>query len=278
MWLIFSLLAALLWGIGQIFVKKGFAQTTPLFNNILATSVEVFFWIPIALLGGVEFEKFPIVFPLALVAGITYFVYYYVIGKGEVSLTGTVLAAYPLTTIILSGIFLHEPLGIFQKIAILLIILGSVLIAMPKNIKSFKFANWVYWAIFGAILIGSGDFLAKVGISKSNAYTWLFFLALAGLPWVFINFLIDKKGRVIPEFKLQKFVPTIIGVAMVSIGIIPFNLAFQYGLASLVAPVSSSYVVLTAVLAFIFLKEKINKVQLVGILSTSLGIILLGIV
>lgn len=200
------------------------------------------------------------------------------IGKGEVSLTGTILAAYPLTTIILSGIFLHEQLGIFQKIAILLIILGSVLIAMPKNIKSFKFADWVYWAIFGAILIGSGDFLAKVGISKSNAYTWLFFLALAGLPCILVNFLIDKKGRVIPEFNWQKFMPTIIGVGMVSLGIVPFNLAFQYGLASLVAPVSSSYVVLTAVLAFFFLKERINKVQLAGIISTSLGIILLGIV
>lgn len=237
-----------------------------------------FFWIPIALLGGVEFEKFPIVFPLALIAGITYFVYYYVIGKGEVSLTGTILAAYPLTTIILSGIFLHEQLGVFQKIAILLIILGSVLIAMPKNIKSFKFADWVYWAIFGAILIGSGDFLAKVGIGKSNAYTWLFFLALAYIPCTLVNFLIDKKGRIIPKFNLRKFMPTIIGVAMVGLGIVPFNLAFQSGMASLVAPVSSSYVVLTAVLAFFFLKERISKIQLAGILSTSLGIILLGIV
>lgn len=281
MWFFFSLLAALLWGVGQVFAKRGLSYTSPLFNNLLATVVDVVFWMPVALTGGVEFGKFPAVFPLAVVAGATYFVYYYVITKGEISLTGTIQATYPLTTIILSAIFLHEQTNLFQKLATLLVISGSILIAIPNDknlLKKFQFADWVYWAIAGSILIGFGDFLAKVAINKSNAYTWLFFLALAYLPCAFINFLLDKKGRFIPEFNLKKLLPSIIGVAMIGIGIIPFNLAFQYGLASLVGPISSSYVVLTAILAFVFLKERINRIQLLGILSTFSGIVLLGIV
>lgn len=158
--------------------------------------------------------------------------------------------------------------------------MGAILIALPnkKNTGKLVLGDWIWWPICGAVIVGFGDFLAKVAINMSNASTWLFFLSLAYIPCAILNFLLDKKGRQITEFNFQKFLPTLLGVTMISIGIIPFNLAFQYGLASLVGPVSSSYIVLTAVLAFVFLKEKINKIQFLGITSTAIGIILLGIV
>lgn len=226
---------------------------------------------------GVNFQKVLTILPLAIVAGSTYFIYYYAISKGQISLTGTILAAYPLTTIILSSLFLREQTNVFQKMAIGLILLGSVLIAMPKN-RKVKFESWVWWAIMGALLTGFGDFLAKMAVNLSDTYTWLFTLGLAYIPLTLINIALDKKGRIIPKLTLRQAVPAVGGIVMISTGMIFFYLAFGKGLASLVTPVSSSYVVLTAVLAFIFLKEKINKIQLVGILSASLGIILLGIV
>lgn len=279
LWLIFALTAALSWGIGQVFVKRGLSRTSPLFNNTLATIIDFALWIPIAVMGGVKLDGAAIVFPLALIAGATYFIYFYVIAKGEVSLTGTIQATYPLTTILLSIIFLHEQTNVFQKIAVLLIILGAILIATPnKNgLKNFTLGDWFWWALFGSIIIGFGDFLAKVAINNSNAYTWLFFLVICYIPCCFVNFLIDKKGRVMPALNWQNMMPTIIGVILESIGMIAFYLAFQFGLASLVGPVSSSYVVLTAILAYFFLKEKINKIQLAGIISAASGIILLGI-
>lgn len=277
MWLVFSLLAALLWGVGQIFIKKGFTHLSPLIDNVLATIIDLLLWVPLALFMGVNFQKVLNILPLAIVAGSTYFIYYYAIFKGQVSLTGTILAAYPLTTIILSSLFLREQTSVFQKMAIGLILLGSVLIAMPKN-RKVKFESWVWWAIMGALLTGFGDFLAKMAVNLSDTYTWLFTLGLAYIPLTLINIALDKKGRIIPKLTLRQAVPAVGGIVMISTGMIFFYLAFGKGLASLVTPVSSSYVVLTAVLAFFFLKERINKIQLVGIFSTSLGIILLGIV
>lgn len=277
MWLIFSLSAALLWGIGQIFIKKGMSRVSPLIYNILAVIIDLILWFPLALFMGINFSKVLQILPLALLAGVTYFLYYYVIAKGQVSLTGTILAAYPLTTIILSAIFLGEQTSLIQKLATVLVLLGAVFIAIPSDGR-FKLESWVWWAAGGALLIGSGDFLAKLAVNKSDTYTWLFTLGLSYLPIVIVNYFLDKKGRVIPKISLKEFWPSLVGTFMLSAGMIFFYLAFAEGLASLVAPVSSSYVVLTAVLAFIFLKEKISKLQLVGIISTSLGIILLGIV
>ncbi len=277
MWLTFSLGAALLWGIGQIFIKKGMGNVSPLVYNVLAVIIDLLLWFPLAFFMGINFSKVLQILPLALLAGATYFLYYYVIAKGQVSLTGTILGAYPLITIILSAIFLGEQTSLFQKLATVLVLLGSVFIAMPENFR-LKIESWVWYAAGGALLIGSGDFLAKLAVNQSDTYTWLFTLGLAYLPVLLLNYLLDKKGRVLPKMSFKEFWPSLLGTAMVSGGMVFFYLAFADGLASLVAPVSSSYVVLTAVLAYFFLKEKINKVQLLGIISTSLGIMLLGIV
>lgn len=150
MWLVFSLLAAFLWGIGQIFIKKGMGNVSPLVYNILAVIIDLLLWFPLAFFMGINFPKVFSILPLALLAGATYFLYYYVIAKGQVSLTGTILGAYPLTTIILSAVFLGEQTSLIQKLATVLVILGSVLIAMPSDFH-LKIESWVWYAAGGGV-------------------------------------------------------------------------------------------------------------------------------
>jgi uncharacterized membrane protein len=61
------------------------------------------------------------------------------------------------------------------------------------------------------------------------------------------------------------------------LGVLLLYLGLGVGKASLVSPVSASYVALTVVLAVIFLREKISKVQLSGVIMAVLGIILIGV-
>lgn len=108
MWLFFTLLAALLWGVGQVFIKKGLSHTTPLFNNLFGAVVILAVAIPFALVNGGNLSLVPQMLPLTLVIAALLICYYYILEKGQISLTGTVLASYPLFTVILSSFFLKE--------------------------------------------------------------------------------------------------------------------------------------------------------------------------
>jgi len=61
------------------------------------------------------------------------------------------------------------------------------------------------------------------------------------------------------------------------IAFVSFHFALSGGLASIVTPISSIYVGITAVLAWLILKEKINKIHFFGIACAAIGVILIGI-
>src|SRR5437773_1937877 len=108
MWLLFTLFSAVFWGVGQVVIKKGYQNLSPLFNNVLAAILIPVMVIPLALTHGIHPEKILAILPLTLVVAIIFLSYYYVIKLGQVSLTGTVISTSPLITVILSLMFLGE--------------------------------------------------------------------------------------------------------------------------------------------------------------------------
>lgn len=281
MWLFYSLLAAIFWGVGQVIIKKGFKHLPPLFNNVLAATILFAIIMPLSLTHGVHFENIISILPLTIVVAIIFLIYYYVINLGQVSLTGTIISISPLITVILSIIFLHESLNIFQKMAIGLILSGVVCLALPEKIyelKKNKIGNWFLWALLTAVFIGFADFLIKLLITQSDVYTYLFTYSFCVVFVSAISIFFDRKGRKLPIFSFKSYLPTIAGVIFMEIGFLSFHFAISEGFVSLVAPISAIYVAITAVLAWMLLKEKINKIQFAGIALATIGVILIGIV
>jgi len=64
---------------------------------------------------------------------------------------------------------------------------------------------------------------------------------------------------------------------LISIGGFSYDIAISQGLVAVVAPIASSSVTLFVVLAFIFLKDPITRQQIIGIITTLIGIVLLSI-
>lgn len=277
MWLIYALLAATFWGIGQIFVKKGFQDISALYNNLLATLIGFAIFIPFALYHGVNFDSIWRIAPLGILVSVLLTSYYYALGRGQLALTGTVIGTYPFVTVLLSYLFLGERLSTFQFIAISLIILGTVFVALPEKKQKFIVGSWLVWAFSAVFMIGTADFFIKVLISQSDLYTYLFTYGFCSLFVASLLILIDKKGRRLPAFNLKGYLPTLLGVGMVEFGFFVFHLAVNEGLISLVSPISGIYVAITAVLAWLILKEHISKKHAFGIGLAALGVILIGI-
>jgi len=274
-WFFPAIGALILWGSGQVFIKKGLTSISPFVSNLIAVFFILLIEIPFALLGKVNWSYFPAIFLIGFFAQIPNFIYPYVINKANVSLAGTVLAAYPFITVILSLLFLNESLSLLQVIGIAGIMIGMFLVAKPENEK-FEVSQWLIWALFGALIVGTGDFIGKVGITKYDLNSFIFAFALSAVPGLLIIRLFDKSPLTIKGSK-KDILFSAIGNLIMPLGLLFLYIAFNSGPASLISPIASSYPALTAVLAYIFLKEKINKTNSFGIVLATLGIVLTGI-
>src|SRR3989344_1569150 len=245
-WLFFSLISALLWGIGQVIIKRGFLNLSSLWNVVISASINILIYIPFAL-----YNKASLAIPftyLCILFVITFFYifFFYAIEKGQLVFSGTIFATYPVTTIILSFIFLNERPHFMQFFMIGLVITGCMLLTYftDKTKKGGKIQlSWVFWALLGAITTGAADFLAKIVLNNIQIQTYNFYYPIVytlslGLFWIF-----DKNGRALSKkISLKQIVTTSIGISMLTIGLLSLNYAFALGKASLVSTISSSYI------------------------------------
>lgn len=288
LWFLLAFVAALFWAIGHILLKRGFDHVPPLWNNILDKFLSLVLWTPVILfLSGFKITVPPLSIAVVIIsAAALYHFFFYAISKGQISLTGTIVAGYPLFTILLSYFFLNEKLSLIQYAGIALILIGDVNVALPdKGAVDRSIApsmgndyTWVLWGFIGALTLGIGDFLTKVSINRIGSYSHIFWLALIGNFVTICNYLIDKKNRPLPPLLRRQGLPTLLGIVVNLIGALFFLLAFDYGKVSLIAPVSSIYPAFMALLAMRFLKERISRKQGIGIAVAILGLVMIGMV
>jgi drug/metabolite transporter (DMT)-like permease len=280
-WFPLALGAALFWSVGGVLVKKGFAFLSPLWNNILHNLLALFIWVPAALL----LSRFRISLPpwwillVILGAALIYQFFYYSMSKGNLSLTGTIISAYPVFTIILAHLFLGERLGAWQYGGVALILTGSVVVALPERIQAgaIRDLSWVLWGLLGACSLGTGDFLSKLSIDRIGSYSHLFYLSFLFNLASILNFLVDRGHRPAPRIVARSSLPSFLGLLISLLGALCFMVAYGYGQASLVSSVSGIYPALVALLAVRFLKEKVNWRQGLGIASIVAGLVLIGL-
>jgi drug/metabolite transporter (DMT)-like permease len=285
LWFSLAFGAAIFWAFGHILLKRGFDHVPPLWNNILDKVASLLLWVPVVLImSGFHITAPPFrILLVILTASAIYHLFFYAISKGQISLTGTIVAGYPVFTIILSYFFLSETLSWTQYVGILLILAGDVVVALPDRVKKGAIESrgrdytWILWGITGALALGVGDFLTKISINHIGSYSHIFWIAIVGNGVSGCNFLIDKKNRSFPPLHKRQGIPTILGIAVNLLGALLFLLAFDYGSVSLITPVSSIYPAFMAILAVRFLGEEITRRQWIGIAVAIVGLVLLGL-
>lgn len=279
-WLVYSLITVILWGVGQVLIKKGFTNISSLWSLVISASINALVYIPFALLTGATFSISPLFFVVIFVITALNMFFFYAIEKGQLAFSGTIFATYPVTTIVLSYIFLQENPSAFQFLMIALILFGSGLLAYTAKSDGKKqtlFHSWIFWALLGSIGVGTADFLAKISIGEVGLPTYNLFFPITYILGLCGYWFIDKNGRNLSKNILPKqFIWTIGGVLLLTLGLLSFNYALEHGNVSIVATISSSYAALTILLAYIFLHEKISRQQLVAIVCIVIGIIFIG--
>lgn len=135
-WFILSVSAAVLWGVGPLFAKAGLVRSGPL----VGLSIRTFAAAGVLLAAGLwtgEIGRFKeldgrsigLLAAEGLIASLAgHFAYFYALKLGQASKVAPITAAFPIVTVALAAVILHEPLTIGKVAGGILIILGVFLV------------------------------------------------------------------------------------------------------------------------------------------------------
>jgi transporter family protein len=130
-------------------------------------------------------------------------------------------------------------------------------------------SRWLIYALLCILAWGTWGFVAKLGADRI-APGPLQILATAGtLPLALIAFL---QLRMRLEKDARGITYGIANGVLSGIGLLAYYAAVSRGKVSVVGPVTSLFPLLTVALAFIFLRERLNRVQIAGVVLSLIAI------
>ena len=134
---------------------------------------------------------------------------------------------------------------------------------------------WLLFALGSAVFAALTSILAKIGIDgvNSNLATAIRTLVVLVMAWGMV-FLTDSQGGV-GEISKKSWLFLILSGLATGASWLCYYRALQIGEASKVVPVDKLSVVITLVLAFVFLREKFTAKSLIGCLLIGAGTLLM---
>ncbi|MCC7304155.1 DMT family transporter [bacterium] len=277
--IIFGLIAAFAQGLGHTLLKKSYDKRSASLAFFVDMIFGLLIWVPVAFVFGIQWDQIWVVFGYALLSALLAEAFvFFVLGKGDISLTQSVFSTYPLFTLLFSRFINGDTLTIPSLLAIVVIIVGIVTLGLPQTFDKSELKKRIIllWPLAGAIAVGVSDSLSKNILDQTSTGTFLFALAFAQIP-VALGYLLVEKQRttdIIDMFKNYRDAKySFLGSFLLVVSLIFFWLAFTYTTASIASPVTGTAIVFTLLFASIFLKEKVVLKDKIGICLTVLGVL-----
>ncbi len=284
--IVLAVIDTLLLGTANVLLKKSYKDFSSSVSFFIFSIFSLITWGGLGLIMGVDFSNLLFGLFIGFVSAILgQAIYIYVLGKGELSITATILSTYSVYTIIFSILFNHESLSQAALIFVVLAILGTLIVSLPEkdqfHKKDLKNIGLIAWAVFAAICIGGADTLTKYYLNTASIGSFLFYTAIAQFLVSFVYLKLENEP--LSQFKnifhqLSEYKYALLGSLGISTATMTLFLAFNYAIASIVSPISASYPVVTILLALIFLKEKLSLKNSLGLILVIVAIIGVGFI
>ena len=134
---------------------------------------------------------------------------------------------------------------------------------------------WMIFALLSAVFAALTSILAKIGIDgvNSNLATAIRTVVVVIMAWVMVFLTHAQVG--IAEVSRKSWLFLILSGLATGVSWLCYYRALQIGEASKVVPIDKLSVVITLVLAFVFLHEKYNTKSLIGCVLIGAGTLLM---
>ena len=280
--LLCGVIAMACWGIGDFVVARAVRKTSAFKMLAWSQVIGLVSCIPaLFLLNSFQMPTLGVV-GIVIVSGIVltlgYLSLYKGLQVGKVSIITPISACWAIVTVVLSSFLFRESLSPIQIVAVALAIIGGVAASFKwRDLRRFSFATAVVgiqYAFFAMIGLGLYYVLLDVLVSELGWFIPVLLVRLVLVSLLFSYSLTTKRDISFP---------TKVAILVILAGILEFIAFLSYGIGinleytSLVAPISAASPVVTIVLAKIFLGERLELNQNVGVAAVLISILLLFI-
>ena len=144
-----------------------------------------------------------------------------------------------------------------------------------KSEKIVKRKAWLIYALLSALFASLTSILGKVGIEnvELNLGTAIRTIVVLVMAWIIV--FAAKKQRDIKKIDKRSLIFLILSGVATGASWLCYYKALQDGLASIVVPIDKLSILVTVLFAYIFLKEKLSKKSLLGLILIVVGTLLL---
>ncbi|MGL4336574.1 MAG: EamA family transporter [Turicibacter sp.] len=280
MWILYAFISAFFAGVTSILAKIGIKET----DSHLATAIRtivvlIFAWLMVFIVGSfntiVEISPTCLIFLLlsGLTTGGSWICYFKALQLGDVNKVVPIDKSSTILTMILAFIFLGESITLTMIIGMVGIGIGTYLMIEKKVTDTFETTDnkWLIYAILSAVFASLTSILGKIGIENvdANLGTAIRTIVVLILAWGIV--FAGQKHREIKNIDSKSWFFLLVSGLTTGLSWMFYYHALQEGLASIVVPIDKLSILVTVLFAYIFLKEKLTKKSLLGLVLIVVG-------
>jgi len=276
-WYILAIINVISISVGTLFQKLSMKEDTsdPVASSIIFQFLLGFITLLYALMQGFHLPPL-FLLPFFILSGslyaigtIAFFKAFKFIGASEVTVIG---GAGVITTIIASFVFLHDKLTLLQILGVLLILSAVVAVNITK--QKFKFNSGSLLALLGTSSYGLAVVIDSYIIRHYDAVSYLPLISF--VPGMLLLLRYIHRTRSIISTVRSIDINLLIFTVLYSIQAISFYSALQGGaLVSQISAISRASIILTVILAMLFLKERKHiLLKIIASVLTTTGVLL----
>ncbi len=281
-WLVLALVDMTAWGVGQVFVKRATDRLGAVTMVLFVTLVDGVVYIVLFLVSGqslaASWETY-VYATIAAAVGITgYVLFYEALLRGNVSVVATITAGSPIITILGAVAFLGEVPTLAEAVGMALLVAVILILSYEPVGRDWKVPAVVTLSLVILVLWGIWGIFTKLAVDAPGFGPWqmLVFYSLsnfvAGTPY----YLWRRKRFPPPRPTRGNYAIGAFGFLLMVLSILATTLALSLQDASLVTAVGGCAPVVTSVVAFAFLKEKVTPLRAAAIFLFIPGILLVA--
>jgi len=285
LWLLLALGTMLAYGVGQVLQKVGTTGSSPATMVLITALVCGSIWGAWYILLKDDFEPTAYSLTVAVVGAalgiIGTVLFLEALSRANVSLVGTLVAAYPCVTVVAAFLLLAERLSAVQYAGVGLIILGVIALSLRQTDSGASISRMALTLAIGSFLayglmgIVMKEVVGLIGNDNAMGFNSVVYVVIGVSYWT-----VRRRGHPEQSFTHMPRGAVLIGalgMAIGAVGGIFLIWALVDGPTSIVVALSGAYPIVTISLALVFLKERIILRQVPGLLAILAGLPLVSI-
>ena len=286
MWVLFAFASAFFAGVTSILAKIGVKDVDSHVATAIRTIIVLIFsWIMVFIIGSqstivnIDGKTFLFLILSGLSTGGSWLCYFKALQLGDVNKVVPIDKSSTILTMILAFIFLNEKITINMVIGMIGIAIGTYLMIQKKEKaeKIVKRKAWLIYALLSALFASLTSILGKVGIEnvESNLGTAIRTIVVLVMAWIIV--FATKKQRDIKKIDKRSLIFLILSGVATGASWLCYYKALQIGDTSKVVTIDKLSVIITLVLAFVFLHDDFTAKSFAGCILIGIGTLLMVI-